>query len=79
MSFNNIKQKLSVFLRRVKPIAGLAITDDGLYVAVFSGAANAAVLRKKFAFNELTAGNISKGLKKLKIEPTETVSTTTPI
>ena len=69
MIFNNIKQKLFVFLRRVKPIAGLAITDDGLYVAVFSGATNTIVLRKKFAFDELTAENISKGLKKLKIEP----------
>ena len=63
MSFNNIKQKLSVFLRRVKPIAGLAITDDGLYLTVFSGAANTTILNKKFAFDELTAGNISKGLK----------------
>jgi Tfp pilus assembly PilM family ATPase len=44
----------------------LAVTDDGLYLTVFSNATKQAFLNKKVAFDGLNAENISKGLKKLK-------------
>ncbi len=63
---NQLKQKTISFLRRVRPIAGVAFTDKAIYLSFYDK--NGLFVNKEILLTKAGAEGIKEGIKKIKKE-----------